>query len=229
MLLCVSLVWPTKFANTLSFMQNWFDDWKFMENVRNFIFGKTGLNSLFLKIISSHTHAFCSSISMFWVVPKFFFSKTVFILKFCEPLPVSIDPIYFSINRNSFKSFKESLSVSIDPTCFSINRKCLWNCFKIFEKSLPVSINRNSWIRFLKNQIWLVQTTFSKLSLSLRLGKAPQRIFCHFPPNFLLSFSLPKPVCLYYPSFCIDFHIFMHYLMVFGVIFELCTIWVFFY
>ena len=81
MLLYVSLVWPTKFTNTLSFIQNWFDDWKFMENVRNFNFGKIELNSLFLKIISSYTHAFCSSISMLWDVPKIFL-KTVFFLKF---------------------------------------------------------------------------------------------------------------------------------------------------
>ena len=55
--------------------------------------------------------------------------------------------------------------------------KLFWNCFKIFNESLSVSINRNLWIKFLKNQIWLVQTTFSKLFLSLRLGKAPQRFF----------------------------------------------------
>ena len=54
---------------------------------------------------------------------NFFFKKLCFSSKFCEPLPISIDLICFSINRNS-------------------------------------------WIRFLKNQIWLVQTTFSKLFLS---------------------------------------------------------------
>ena len=44
--------------------------------------------------------------------------------------------------------------------------KLFWNCFKIFNEPLSVSINRNLWIKFLKNQIWLVQTTFSKLFLS---------------------------------------------------------------
>ena len=84
-------------------MQNRFDAWEFMENVWNFNFGKIGLNSLFLKIISSHTHAFCSSISMLWGVSKmclWFFQNCVFPKKFCEPLSASIDPICFSINQN---------------------------------------------------------------------------------------------------------------------------------
>ena len=57
---CVCL-WSDQpsFANTLNFVQNWFDTWKFMENVRNFKFGKFGLQFLFLKIISSHTQVPC--------------------------------------------------------------------------------------------------------------------------------------------------------------------------
>ena len=125
------------------------------------ILGKLGLKMLFLKNISSHTHTFCSSISILWDVSKFFFKNVFFPQKFCEPL-----------------------SASIDPICFSINQNCLF-----------VSINWISRIRFLKIYIWLVQTTFSKafqnfFSLSLRLGKAPQQIFFHFPPNFLQGFSL---------------------------------------
>ena len=47
--------------------------------------------------------------------------------------------------------------------------KLFWNFFKFLKKPLSVSINqnwfsinRNSWIRFFKNQIWLVQSTFQK-------------------------------------------------------------------
>ena len=87
-----------------NFVQNQFDARKFMENARNFDFGNFGLKFLFLKITSSHTHAFCSSISILWVVSKFF-SKTVFFLKFSKPLPISIDPFYFSIDRNFLKLF----------------------------------------------------------------------------------------------------------------------------
>ena len=67
--------------------------------------GSLGLKFLFLKITSSHTHAFCSSISMLWGVFWFFFFLTVFFLKFSEPLPISIDPFYFSIDRNFLKLF----------------------------------------------------------------------------------------------------------------------------
>ena len=35
--------------------------WRMFENLN---FGKTGFKTLFLKYVSSHTHAFCSSISM---------------------------------------------------------------------------------------------------------------------------------------------------------------------
>ena len=78
---------------------------------------------------------------------------------------------------------------------------------------------------FLKTRFWLVQTSFQNFSipffLTLRLGKAPQRFFCCFPPKFLQSFSLPESVCLFYPSFCIIFLIFMHFSHGFWVIFEL--------
>ena len=74
-----------------------------------------------------------------------------------------IQSIFWSIEI-AFKIFCEPLSVSINQNCFSINL--------------------NSWIRFLKNQIWLVQTnffkTFQNFFLSLRLDKAPQRFFVVF-------------------------------------------------
>ena len=138
---------------------------KFMENERNFNFGNFGLKFLFLKIISSHTHAFCSSfqcfelflISMLWLVPKCFFKNCVF-LKFSEPLPVLIDPFYFSINRIFFKNALTSL--------------CLFQSIETDFRSIET---RESG--FLKTQIWLVQTTFSNFPLSLRLGKAPLRFF----------------------------------------------------
>ena len=59
--------------------------WKMFDYLN---FGKTGFKTLFLKNITSHTHAFCSSISTIWGVPKmcfvlFFFlkKKTVFFSK----------------------------------------------------------------------------------------------------------------------------------------------------
>ena len=64
-IVCVYGLTNQVFANTLNFVQNQFDARKFMENARNFDFGNFGLKFLFLKITSSHTHAFGSSISMF--------------------------------------------------------------------------------------------------------------------------------------------------------------------
>ena len=99
---------------------------------------------------------------------------------------------------------------SIDRTCFSINRTL--------------------WIKFFLNSVWLIQNTFSNLfqtflSLSLRLGKAPLRIFCHFSTKFLQGFSLTRPVRPLYPFFCFYFHDFMHKLMHFNGIFETFQIW----
>ena len=121
---------------------------KIYGDCKKFKLWKIGLNSLFLKIISSHTHAFCSSISMFWVVPKIFFKNCVFTQNFVSLCQFRLIQSVFRSIEIVLNCLRKPLSVSIDPICFSINRKCLWNCFKIFEKSLPVSINRNSWIRF---------------------------------------------------------------------------------
>ena len=72
-----------------------------------------------------------------------------------------------------FKKFSQPLPGSIDWTCFSINR--------------------TSWFKFFKNSILIDSKTFSKtfsnFSLSLRLGKAPLKIFCRFQPNFCKVFS----------------------------------------
>ena len=66
--------------------------------LENLHFGKTGFKTLFLKNITSHTHAFYSSISMLWGVSKmcFWFFQNFFLSqKFCEPLSFSIDTICF--------------------------------------------------------------------------------------------------------------------------------------
>ena len=119
-----------------------------------------------------------------------------------------IQPNFWSIEI-VLNFFKESLSVSIDRNWFSINR--------------------NSWIKFLKISVLTCSShffkTFSKPSLSLRLGKALQRFFCRFQPIFLQGFSLHKPVCPYYPLFFIYFMFYMHFFMHWRVIFELSIFW----
>ena len=141
------------------------------------ILGKLGLKLLFLKNMSSHTHAFCSSISMFWGVPKMcfvFFQNYVFLSKF-KWVSVCFDwsSLFFDQLKLFLKNLKEPLFVSINRNWFLINRK--------------------SWIRFLKILFWLVQLiffkTFLNFSFSLRLGLAHSSNFCRFPPKFLQGFS----------------------------------------
>ena len=68
------------------------------------ILGILGLNSCFWK---SYHHILMHFVPQFQCFELFLnvFSKTVFFLKFSEPLPVSMDPFYFSINQNFFKMF----------------------------------------------------------------------------------------------------------------------------
>ena len=98
------------------------------------------------------------------------------------------------------KNFSKPLPDSIDRTCFSINRTSRIKFF--FKQCLTHSKH------FFKS--------FSNFPLSLRLGKAPLRIFCHFQPNFLQGFSHLRLVRPLYPSFCFYFHDFMHKLMHFN-------------
>ena len=158
------------------------------------ILGKLGLNLVFWKSISSHTHAFLFLI--FNALRSVFKNQVLFFQKCCFPDFRLIQSVFRSIEI-SFKILCELLSVSINRNWFLINR--------------------NSWIKFFKNSVLTCSNIFFKTFFSLSdSGKAPQRFFCRFPPNFLQSFSLPKPVCLFYPSFCIVFLNFMHFLMVFG-------------
>ena len=62
--------------------------------------------------------------------------------------------------------------------------------------------------------------SFSNFPLSLRLGKAPLKIFLLFSTKFLQGFSLTRPVRPLYPFFCFYFHDFIHKLMHFGIFVE---------
>ena len=96
--------------------------WKMLENLN---VGKQGLKLLFLKNISSHTHAFCSSISLLWGVSKMclcYFQKLCFFLKNFVSLCL------LRLIQSVFRSIEIVL--------------------KFWRKPLSVSINRKSWIRF---------------------------------------------------------------------------------
>ena len=89
--------------------------------------------------------------------------------------------------------------------------------FKIFFfqnfNRLNLFFNQSKIIQrfFLKHLILTCSNAFSKsfqtLSLSIRLVKAPIKIFCRFRPFFLQGFSPLRPVRHFYPSFCIYLHV----------------------
>ena len=155
-----------------------------MENVRNFIFGNLGLKFLFWKSYHHILMHFVIKFQCFELILNVF-QKTVFFLKFSKPLPISIDPFCFSINRNFLKILErasvrfdrsklifnrlnffqnvliESLSVSIDRGCFSIDRNS-WNMF--FLKGQNIFFKKIS--TFPLSPTWLKGSTKDFLSFS---------------------------------------------------------------
>ena len=132
---------------------------------------------MFLKIISSHTHAFCSSISMLWVVPIFFFQKLCFSSNFVSLCPCrSIHSIFRTIEIFFKIVLLKSLSVSIDKSYFSIDR--------------------NSWIKFFKKlRLDCFKLTFSNFPLSLSLSPTWQgstEDFLSFSAKLFARFFSPK-------------------------------------
>ena len=85
--------------------------------LENLNFGKAGFKTLFLKNITSHTHAFCSSISMLWGVSTMClcsFQKLCFFFFFSKILWASVCVNWSKLIFVQFKLF--------------------WNCFKIFKE-----------------------------------------------------------------------------------------------
>ena len=158
-LLCVFLVWPTKFANTLSFYAKQFWCLKIL------ILGKLGLKLCFWKTLHHILMHFVHQFQCFEVVlPCVFilFKNCVFSQKLCEPLSASIDPICFSINRICFKIFKEAF------VCFD-QSKLIFNQLKlIFDQSKLV--NQVFKISEFDVSNLLFKKVF-KLFLSLRIGQ----------------------------------------------------------
>ena len=133
--------------------------------------GKLGLKLVFWKSISFHTYAFLFPIfnTLRYVFKKSgYFSKKLF---FPEFRLIQSD---FRSIKILLKNFSKPLPGSIDRTCFSINWTS-WIKFFFFKTVFD-------WFKT------LFQIFFKLSSLSLWLGKAPLRIFCHFQPNFCKVF-----------------------------------------
>ena len=71
------------------------------ECLKTLILGKLGLKLVFWKNISSHTHTFYSQNSMLEGV----YSQNLLSFQNYDFSKISIDPVYFSINRNYIKNF----------------------------------------------------------------------------------------------------------------------------
>ena len=125
LLLCVILVWPTKFENSLNYMQNVFETWKFQENCLTILFlGKLGSKQMFLKNISSHTHAFLC-------------------IKFNALMSFCINLLCFSI----FFFFKEFWSIKLVSRLIEITIKILVSLY-LFQSVLDWCwINRSIFDR----------------------------------------------------------------------------------
>ena len=129
MLLCVILVWPTKFENSLYFMKNVLEAWEFKKNWLNIlILGKLGSKQVFFKK---------QVISYLCIL----FTKFNALRSFCNIL-LCFSKILF------LENFDLALCISIDWICFSINRKCnenllAWFCvFRSIETNFRSIENR---------------------------------------------------------------------------------------
>ena len=120
---------------------------------------------------------------------------------------------------------RKPLSISIDRNCFEIvflnflTSLCLFRSIETVFRSIETRESRFKKFRF------DLFKTFQNFFLSLKLGKAPLRFFCRFPPIFLQGFSLPKPVFYFTLPFALLFTFSCINLMIFWVFFELCYIW----
>ena len=125
--------------------------------------------------------------------------------------------------------------ISIDWGCFSINR----NWLTIFEWAFVCFDRSNLRFRSIENRVGCFfinsfldgSNTFSKRFLHFLSPydsvKENLHFFCCLRFVFLQGFPLSKPVSLFYPSFCILFHVFMHKFMHFFAIFRTFKIGVF--
>ena len=99
----MSLVWPTKFANTLSFYAKQFWCLKiYGECLKILILRKLGLKLVFLKNFASHTHAFYS----YFLMLRAIYAQNWAVFQNCVFSKISIDQGCFSINQKCFKNFK---------------------------------------------------------------------------------------------------------------------------
>ena len=186
MLLCVILVWPTEFENSLNLCKMCLK----LENLRRIVwksyFWETGFKISVFENHSSHTHAFYSQNTMLWRVFAqncFVFQKNWFFLNFDQS----------NLFLNRLKLLLKFLAL---PCVF-------WSIEPIFQS---VESRIESFSKNFVPYVFITIQTFSKHVLSLFDRSKTQDFFC-FPPKFLQGFCPLRPVRPFYPSFCIYFHV----------------------
>ena len=196
MLLCVILVWPTKFENSLSFCKTCL----MLENMRvlieNLNFGKIGFKiSVFEKTFHLILMHFIHKIQCF---EEFLCKNAVFFKKLIFPEFRPIEPIFQSIEI-AIKICYESLSVSINAQLVLDQSKH----FRPIESNFQSVENRIK--SFLKTKFLMCSYTFSKffkLFLSLfHWSKAPSKIFVIFLQTYCKVLLLQRRLDSFAPSF----------------------------
>ena len=200
MLLCVILVWPTKFENSLSFMQNMFALWEFKDNWLKILFlGNLGSIQVFLKSISSHTHAFYYALRSFCIKLLYFSKNCVFQifdqsnlllnrskmqLKFwfeldrfdrCSIASGSIECNFWSIESN-FRSIENRMGSFLKPLAFHVF-KHFFKLSRLFLSLLDRSKNQSS--------IFVVSLKFFARFLPSKAGKTFLPLLFHLFSCFM--------------------------------------------
>jgi len=123
--------------------------WRMFDNLN---FGKTGFKTLFLKYISSHTHAFCSSILMLWGVSKMclcYFQNVFFLKNFVSLYLFRLIQSVFRSIVIVLKLFKEA-SVCFDWSKLIFDQSKLFSpyCLEAFSSSdfFKLGILGNLWM-----------------------------------------------------------------------------------
>ena len=174
MLLCVILVWPTKFENSLSFCKTCL----MLENMRvlieNLNFGKIGFKtSVFEKTFHLILMHFIHKIQCF----EFLCKNAVFFKKLIFPEFRPIEPIFQSIEI-AIKICYESLSVSIDARLVLDQSKHFWPIESNFRSV------ENHIESFLKTEFLTCSSLFKLFFKTLSLYSIGPRVQTRF-----LSFS----------------------------------------
>ena len=210
MLLCVILVWTTKveeFLNSLIFMQNVFEVWEFKENWLKILFlGKLGSKQVFLKSISSHTHAFFHKILCF---EEFLHKIALFFKKLIFPEFQSIKPVSRPIEI-AIKNFVWICPFWLVLYCCWIN----WRHFRSIE-------NHIEFFKTLSFYVFYHYSNFFKtLSLSLWSVKDSKLNFLSFSLKLFARFLFSKASKTLLPLIFHLFSCFMHFSMHIGENFE---------